>query len=279
MSCANPFYDDRIVDFNGDKIPIPCGQCFSCRLDLQRMAIDRMFVAWHSHECAAFVTFTYDDDHLVIKDGFRQATLSKEHAHKYLDKVRHQLKHVDFEYYFCGEYGDSFNRPHYHCIFFGLDYQLHYRFFRSSWKMGSVKVLPVDSSAFRYVAKYLTMPVSREYNDSNYYDFGLIPPFRKISRGLGLSVYREHLDELQHNGFFIYFGRKISLNRYYFNKILLHNDSLCLVSEIRKNKANRLRSEKANYFGLSLDQADSINSIVREESLIARNVNKKSNLY
>lgn len=279
MGCAAPFYDDRIVDFNGDRISIPCGRCFSCRLDLQRMACDRMFVAWHSHDCAAYVTFTYDDDHLIINDGYREATLSKDDVHKYLDKIKHQLKGIDFEYYLCGEYGDSFARPHYHALFFGLDYQLHASFFKRSWKKGSVKVLPVTSGAFRYLSKYITMPVSREYNDCHYYDFGIIPPFRKMSRGLGLKVYRQHLDELQHKGFFYYYGRKISLNRYYFNKMLLHNDTLILARELQKNNYDRKLSNDAFSHGLTKLQYVETNRVQKENQLISKNLNKKSNFY
>ena len=104
MSCSRPWFDESIVDFNGNKIPIPCGSCLSCRLDIQKMAIDRMWCAYSSHPVSAFVTFTYDDNHLIIKDGFKQPTLSKDDAHKYLDKIRH-YNLPPFEYYMACESG------------------------------------------------------------------------------------------------------------------------------------------------------------------------------
>ena len=221
MSCSRPYYDDKILNLNGEPVPIPCGQCFCCRLDLQKKYVDRMFCAYHSHDCSAFVTFTYDDDHLFIKDGFLNASLVKEDLHKYLDNIKHQLKNVDFEYFACGEYGDKFNRPHYHVLFFGLDYQLHEKFFKKTWHKGLVKVLPCSSKAFKYVSKYIVKDTA--FDNSHYYDIGLIPPFRKISRGLGSRVYNRYLSDIFRYGYFVFKSRKIVVNRYYFNRLTLHS--------------------------------------------------------
>lgn len=277
--CSNPWYDDNIVDLNGEKLPIPCGHCFCCRLDFQKTAIDRMFCAWCSHEVSAFVTFTYDDEHLVFNKGFCNPTLVKDDVHRYLDKIRHQLKGVDFEYYLCGEYGDQFNRPHYHAVFFGLDYQLHEKFFCDSWKKGSVKVLPVSPASFRYVAKYLTNPVSKEFNDSHYYDFGLIPPFRKMSRGLGLSQYFKHLDELNQKGYFYLRGKRISVNRYYFNKLLHYSDVLILSREKDINDNRRRLSQEAKSFNLSLDEYKTLRVLNKENALKSKQIRQKSTLF
>lgn len=221
MSCSRPYYNDKILNLNGDPICIPCGSCFCCRLDLQKSLCDRMFCAFHSHECSAFVTFTYDDDHLTFKEGYINATLVKDDVHKYLDKIKHYLKNVDFEYFLCGEYGDKFNRPHYHALFFGLDYQYHKKYFMDSWKLGSVKVLPCIPKSFKYVSKYVVK--STYYDNQHYYDLGMIPPFRKMSRGLGSRVYNQYSNDIFTKGYFIFKSRKIIVNRYYFNRLTLHS--------------------------------------------------------
>lgn len=279
MACSRPFYNPDIVDFNGDPIPIPCGSCFCCRLDIQKAAIDRMFCAWKCHSVSAFVTFTYDDEHLIFQDGFRQPTLSKDDLHKYLDNIRHLLHKVKFEYYACGEYGDKFNRPHYHVLFFGLDYQLHKSFFEQSWKKGSVKVLPVQSGSFRYVAKYLSKPYSKEYNDIQYYDIGLIPPFRKMSRGLGVKVYLDHLDEIRDNGFFVFCGRRISVSRYYFNKLLAYNDRLVLAREKSIDDNRRRLSEDAKRFNLSDSYYRHFRVEQKEKVLQSQHLNQNSSYF
>lgn len=278
MACSNPHFDDNIIDSFGNKIPIPCGHCFCCRLDMQRSSIDRMHCAYFSHSCSAFVTFTYDDYHLVFNDGFRQPTLSKDDAHKYLDKIKHQLKGIDFEYYLCGEYGDRFNRPHYHALFFGLDYQLHEKFFNDSWKAGEVKVLPCSPQAFRYVTKYITKPYSKEWNDKNYYDLGMIPPFRKFSRGLGLSVYLNHLDEIDRYGFFSYHGRRIFVNRYYFNKLVSYSSRTVLNREEAIIKNNALLSESAARFGMPVNKFRFFKNEELEKSLRSKALNRSSKL-
>lgn len=277
MACAYPFYSEDVRDIEGNLIPIPCGRCFSCRLDIQRSFIDRMFCAWHSHDVAAFVTFTYDDDHLLIKDGFRQPTLSKEHVHKYLDNIRHQIK-IPFEYFLAGEYGDRLNRPHYHALFFGLDYQLHKQFFMKSWKYGSVMVLPVKQESFRYVAKYVVKPFSKDYNDKQFYDIGLIPPFHKLSRGLGLSVYLSHLDDLRTQGYFIYYSRRISVNRYYFNKLVGYSRSLLESRERVIDDRRRQLSKDASVFNLSSKEYEQLKIRNRESALASKNLNSTSSL-
>ena len=277
MSCAHPWFSDDIVDFNGNRIPIPCGHCFSCRLDIQKSIVDRLFCASTLYSCSAFVTFTYDDEHLRFRDGFKQPTLSKDDLHKYFDKIRHQLPNIPFSYYACGEYGDKFNRPHYHALFFGLDYQLHQKFFENSWKLGSVCVLPCNQSSFRYVAKYVTAQYGKF--DSEYFDFGLEPPFRKYSRALGVPVYLAHLDELSKNGFFMLRGKKISVNRYYFNKLLRYSDRLILAREKSLNDNSRLLSNEAKYFNLPVDVYKNLCLQSKEDSLVSKNINNNSNLY
>lgn len=277
MSCANPTFKDDIRDVSGNLIPIPCGHCFSCRLDMQRLAIDRMHCAFHSHSCSAFVTFTYDDEHLVYKDGFLQPTLSKDDLRKYLDNIRHQVD-IPFEYYCCGEYGEQLNRPHYHALFFGLDYQLHQSVF-NKWNKGMVKVLPCTPKAFRYVSKYITKPYSKTWNDSHYYDFGLIPPFRKMSRGLGVSVFLDHLDVIKEKGFFDFMSRRIYVNRYYFNKLCTYSDRLILQRESSISDKLHQDMEMAHRLNLPLDVYRSRKIVSREKALISKSLRIKSNLY
>lgn len=274
MSCSRPWYSDDIVDLNGNQIPIPCGTCFSCRLDLQKRYIDRMYCAWKTHSISAFVTFTYDDDHLIIQDGFKSATLSKDDVHKYLDNIRHQV-HLPFEYFLCGEYGDKFSRPHYHALFFGLDYQLHKRVFEK-WKKGMVSVLPCESQSFRYVSKYLTKPYSSEWNDKNYYDIGIIPPFHKMSRGLGIYQYLSHLDDIQRDGFFFLDGRLINVNRYYFNKLVSYNDLLILRREQSLDDYARQLSVEAASFNLPVEVYKNLCRKNKEDQLKSRQLNQSS---
>mgnify|MGYP006978485782 FL=1 len=274
MSCAYPSYDNSIRDLHGNLIPIPCGRCFCCRLDLQKRIIDRLYCAWHSHTTSAFVTFTYDDEHLVIKDGYYSPTLVKSHVSDYIDKIKHRKNIPDFEYFICGEYGDSFNRPHYHALFFGLDYQLYLKFFVNSWKMGSVKVLPLSPKSFRYVSKYVVK--TSPDDDALYFDKGIIPPFRKMSRGLGSKQFYLHKDEIQRDGFFFLNSRKIYVNRYFFNKLVLFNDSILTSKDAQLNDAMRSLSEQSFRFDLSPVPYNLLRISNLEKQLSNQQLNKKS---
>lgn len=277
MACAYPSYSDSVVDSFGKLIPIPCGKCMQCRISIQRKYVDRMFCSYFTHSTSAFVTFTYDDSHLRIKEGFINPTLSKDDLHKYLDKIRHMIpSDVDYEYFVSGEYGDKFGRPHYHALFFGLDYELYKDFFERSWKLGSVKVLPCSVSSFRYVSKYVCKSYYK--SDSEYYDYGIIPPFCKYSRGLGSSVFYQYKDDIEKNGFFVFKGRKIYCNRYYFNKMMYYTPKLLLYKQMQNYSYDNYLSSEGSKFGMTKEQFYIKSIENKEESLISKTLRENSKL-
>lgn len=278
MSCIYSSYSVQIKDFRGNLVPLRCGKCFTCRLLMQSDLVNRMFCAYSCYSTSAFVTFTYNDDNLRFKEGFRYPTLSKDDLHKYLDNIKHQLKNrnIEYEYFACGEYGDSFQRPHYHILFFGLDYQLFQKYFEKTWKYGTVKVLPCDSSSFRYVTKYLTKQDSR--SDSEYFDLGRIPPFFKYSRGLGSKVYVRYTDEITKNGYFSFKGKKIYVNTYYFNKYSYRNQDTLLRRQLMIEDREREISCIANNFNMSKDLYKIVNAYNLEKNLTSSCIRKNSSL-
>lgn len=277
--CPHSFTIEGLVDRYGEPVSVPCGHCLVCRLSYHTMAIDRMFCEWTLHDVSAFVTFTYDDAHLRFNNGSINPTLSKTDVKSYLDKIRRHLKGIDYSYYLAGEYGDKFGRPHYHAIFFGLDYQAHANFFRDSWPHGSVMVLPVQPTAFRYVAKYIVSVESSEFRDSRYFDFGIEPPFRKMSRGLGLDVYRQHVDEIVDRGYFFHRGRRITINRYYFNKLVLRDINLIRRLDAEKHRLDAVRAFDASRAGMGPKTFQLRNSKVLESSLESTNLRTKSSIF
>ena len=66
------------------------------------------------HEQNAFLTLTYDDDHLP-----KDAKLDKPQLTYKIKEMQRKIKGIRF--FFCGEYGEKTNRPHYHAIIFGSD--------------------------------------------------------------------------------------------------------------------------------------------------------------
>lgn len=265
MACSQPKYYDSVRDWQGRLIPIPCHYCLCCRLDDQYLMQQRLQAEYVCSGGCAFVTFTYDDDHLYFREGYSLPSLNRWHVHKYIDKIRHTLqrKHLhtsrsssSFSYYLCGEYGDKFNRPHYHALFFNLDFWECMNFFKDSWKYGSVKVLPVKNGSIRYVTKYMSKNQTPSQVQKQYYDVGLLPPFSSWSRGLGSCLFYAHKDEIARYGYMIIGSRHVPVPVYYRNKFLTYDsDTLDWMLAIDRERVSRLKSEmqRIHYVG-SVDE-------------------------
>lgn len=217
MACSNPFYMPNVVDWKKRPVPIPCGKCICCRTSKVSVMEARAKYEYNNHASAAFVTFTYDDNHLPFNLGFNRPTLMREHLHKFIDTVRHNIrnsrtifpKSIDrnFSFVASGEYGDKFNRPHYHVIFFGLSPQLCKRIFCKSWKNGSIAVLPLRQGGIRYVIKYLSKQEFGKNALSAYFDTGRESPFVMISKGFGAGYFMEQAKNIFKFGM-LKFGQK-----------------------------------------------------------------------
>lgn len=139
-----------LSNFHNNYISIPCGWCLNCRVDKMNELSDRCEYEYITFGCGAFVTFTFDDIHLDkyqfidSKDGKLKATLSKKCAKEFLDRLNKEVHKYnkqygltpfcrpDYKYLIVGEYGENgqiFDRPHYHALFFGLDFAMCERLF------------------------------------------------------------------------------------------------------------------------------------------------------
>ena len=169
-------YDRR----TGSCVVLPCGRCIGCRLD--SLAIWSVRASYEMVKYRnAFVTFTYDTLHLPYNVGSLVPTLRKDDFHKFLNSFRHNIRNnytncmpylctPDYKYYCVGEYGDSFQRPHYHALFFGLDFYDFSKVFSKYWLNGSVQSDSVSKSSIRYVFDYMTKSAKGSFAE-NLYDF------------------------------------------------------------------------------------------------------------
>lgn len=238
---THPFYKGGLRFYENY---IPCNRCINCRIDKINMYTHRCEQELIDRKCGAFVTLTYDDIHIqpFLKnvDGKILSTLSRIEIKRYLDRLN-KLVHKtvkdsgyknlpfcqkDYKYLVAGEYGDHgkvFDRCHYHCIFFGLDYAACKKLFARAWQgKGMIKVLPILNGCFRYCLDYLTGLEYGEQRKIKYYDKGIEPPFQTHSLGLGKSLYENQLDYIKtHNNCYKWHGKDIPIPTYYRNKYLL----------------------------------------------------------
>lgn len=209
-------YEDLPDD---NKIPIPCGQCVSCRLHYAKNWAVRCVLEAMQYEHNYFVTLTYDEEHLPVSEkswidedtgeyfeGIYSASLEKSVLQKFLKDLRRYYDyHFNFQgirFFACGEYGPKSMRPHYHLILFNcpipdLKYEIsnsmgnrYYssEIFNSVWhNQGFVTIGECNFSTCSYVARYMLKKQKGVEATKNYGRLGLVPPFTLCSRDPGIA--------------------------------------------------------------------------------------------
>lgn len=121
----------------GDEIHrLPCGKCIFCLNEKRESWTFRIQKEYFKAFSAYFFTLTYRDENLSY--GLNDATLVKNDLKRFLvdlkrynkrmvlgqlkrlNRVLDETKMYKIKYFGVGEYGDQFNRPHYHVIVFNL---------------------------------------------------------------------------------------------------------------------------------------------------------------
>lgn len=214
-----------------NKIDIPCGQCIGCRLEYSRQWAIRCVneASLYSCERCFFITLTYDNDHLPfnyddilsshtsLSDKFCiSPTLRKADLSAFIKRVRsyflYHFNDDNIRFFGAGEYGDTFQRPHYHLIFFNIsnpgDFkelsssksgykQYSSKVFSDLWKNGFVSIGSVTFDSASYVSRYMTKK-HKGKDSSFYFDNFIEPEFSLMSRrpGIGYSYYQKNKDKI-----------------------------------------------------------------------------------
>lgn len=244
------FYTQQALQnsyFNHVYYTVPCGWCLNCRIDKMNELSDRCEYEYINYGCGAFVTFTFDDYHLNpyqfinSKTGQVTATLSKRCAKKFLDRLNKQVHQYckkygltpfcrpDYKYLLVGEYGENgsqFDRPHFHCLFFGLDFAMCERLFWRAWQFqGSIQVGAIRNGGIGYVVSYLDKQI---YGHEAWlkYDYNYLQrPFQFHSVGLGEGLYKSQLKYIkEHDGCYNWHAVDRPVPAYYKNKYLITSD-------------------------------------------------------
>ena len=159
------------------------------------------------HDHNSFITLTYSDSNLP-PDG----SLAPDDVTLFLKRLRKHLKGKKILYYYCGEYGEQFSRPHYHIALFGhsftSDREPHYKtdtghqVYRSSsleklWLHGNSEVGELTYDSARYVAGYIQKKVTGKKAAAHYTKLNpqtgevhdVLPEFARMSRrpAIGLN--------------------------------------------------------------------------------------------
>lgn len=227
----------------GVPFPVPCGRCKACRAERAREWSLRMMHESYYHERCVFVTLTY-------KELPAYASLEKEELVKFFKRVRKALEPSGrkFKYYACGEYGEQYDRPHYHVIFFGLSVH-DYELFKVCWTKGFVCVKPFTGSRARYTANYVQKKLYKMAADQIYGKRQ--PDFQLVSKGLGKQYCLEYQDQIKANLVCTLDGVPAGLPRYYVKKLDIPTEARAVKADERRAASEaahkaRIRAEDPN---------------------------------
>lgn len=185
------------------EVKIRCGQCIGCRLNTANAWAVRCVHEAQMHDVNSFITLTYDDNNLPM-----HGSLCYRDFQLFLKRLRKKVGPVRF--YMCGEYGENFDRPHYHSLLFGVDFDdkrqansiySKHTIYRSAtleklWPHGHSSIGEVNLTTAQYCASYTLKKVYGK-NQSEHYSRvdpytgeinELVPEFSKMSLKPGIGA-------------------------------------------------------------------------------------------
>jgi hypothetical protein len=185
------------------------------------------------HQDNAFLTLTYDDEHLPPG-----GSLDLRAFPLFMKRLRAEIVPQRVRYFYAGEYGDDVGRPHYHGLLFGYDFpdkrpagrRGDHPVWRSDrlsalWPDGFHELGSVSFDSAAYVARYVVKKVRGEAAVDHYLAvdgatgevFGREPEFCQMSRrpGIGAGWFERFGEELEPEGTVIQSGKEVPMPRYY----------------------------------------------------------------
>lgn len=236
-------------------IKYPCGNCIGCRIDKLRMWSARCEYEAKKGQ-NAFVTLTYDDLHLHFKEGASMPSLDRLELKKYFDRVYRAYenkykKKPEYKYFSSAEYGGIFLRPHYHILFFGLDFKNDKDIIEKTWKLGQIKILPLLKGSIKYVVDYFTKEmINGEQAVKRFDTKGLERPFVSHSQGIGRGLYFENSEQIKKTGKIIIGSRTFPVPTYYRSLLTDYTDEQTYTQTEAQfhEKKRMIRRAKANGF-------------------------------
>lgn len=218
---------------------IPCGKCIGCKLDHSKEWANRMTLEATQWPENWFLTLTYDDTHLPIKQGIDRytgeiepkATLYKKDVQDFLKRIRERWARLygvkPIRTVYAGEYGPSTQRPHYHMALFNLPIYTELKEHKKSgagyklweckeieecWGKGFVLLGKLEWSSAAYIARYIIKDSASKKTAA-----GLQEPFIQASTkpGIGEGYLRKHPEILKTDQIYLPGGKIAKIPRYF----------------------------------------------------------------
>lgn len=266
----------RTQSNKGETLYVPCGQCIGCRLERSRQWAIRCVKEASLYDDNCFLTLTYKDEKLP-KDG----SLKLEHWQLFFKRLRKRYGN-EIRYFHCGEYGEKFQRPHYHAIVFNHDFKDKELFsnnegnkiytskeLESLWDHGYATIGDVNFKSASYVARYCLKKVSGEKKEDHYK--GRKPEYTTMSRrpGIGSKWYDKYKSDVFPSDYMIVNGVKCKPPKFF--DYLLDKENSKMFDAVKYER--RRRFDDVN---IAMDN-DSFRLPVKEEVKLAEMKKLKRN--
>ena len=241
MPCFHPLQGFRAVGGGlvfsrhrsmGIPMKVPCGRCIGCRLERSRQWAVRCMHEAQMHDESCFVTLTYADAFLPPGGSLRLSDFQK-----FMKRLRRRAD-ARVRFFHCGEYGESFSRPHYHALLFGFAFpdRTHWvdrdsgpvwrsELLEELWPVGQSEIGSVSFESAAYVARYVTKKVTGEASAEHYTRvdrstgevFQVAPEYATMSRrpGIGATWLEEFHSDVYPRDHVVSRGREAKPPRFY----------------------------------------------------------------
>lgn len=211
-----------VVDEQTGEVFVPfqtgCGQCLEC-MNLHKLEwVHRLLDEASLYDKSVFLTLTFRNN----EDG-SPVLLEKKPLQDFIKRVRKYFQKEGGQrvrYYAVGEYGSNTQRPHYHCILFGIDFSDRVPFrkdkkgfwmsrsktLESLWTLGISSCMDVVPQTLEYVTK--DMQKFLEFDETK------AKPFSLMSLKPGIGAGAVSFDSLR-TGKLYHNGKTATIPRYY----------------------------------------------------------------
>ncbi len=245
-------------------LTVACGQCLGCRVDHCLMWSIRiiheasLYLDFHGN---SWVTLTYREPSTCTQKQYKDGehipsdgSLRPSHMQKFIRSLRDANKDHKIRYFYCGEYGDENERPHYHICIFNHTFNDQYLWkddeglytytsaeLQKHWPYGFTTVAPLTLWNAAYTAGYIFKKITGKKAYEHYLrsdQFGevywLLPEYirmstgRKYPCGIGADFYAKFKSDIFPRDLSPVpgYGQKELVPRYYSNILAEQNPAM-----------------------------------------------------
>lgn len=217
------------------EIEIPCGQCVGCRLERSRQWAIRCVHEASLYEDNCFLTLTFSPEYLEQREN--PWSLDKKDFQKFMKRLRKKYG-AGIRYFHCGEYGDTYLRPHYHACLFNFDFpdkrlwsiRDDIRLYVSDslnelWPYGFSTIGDVTFDSAAYVARYIMKKITGDDAEEHYKRIleetgeliEVIPEYTTMSLkpGIGQGWFDKYQTDVYPDDFVVINGKKMRPPKFY----------------------------------------------------------------